>query len=80
MATGSWDGLRLWNLERREGILLPGHLDAIYGLAFDDRGALLASASIDRSVRVVSPTRAEAAQSTRHLDRIHGLCGAPHKP
>jgi WD40 repeat protein len=44
--------LHLWDLETKEGQILTGHTDHILGLSFHPGGKLLATASLDRMVRL----------------------------
>ena len=44
--------LHLWDLETKEGQILTGHTDHILGLSFHPGGKLLATTSLDRTVRL----------------------------
>jgi WD40 repeat protein len=44
--------VRIWNLETKEVMEIPGHVDWVWGLAFTPDSKLLISASSDRTIRV----------------------------
>jgi WD40 repeat protein len=44
--------LHLWDLETKEAQILTGHTDHILGFSFHPGGKLLATASLDRTVRL----------------------------
>ncbi|MBG0564638.1 nSTAND1 domain-containing NTPase [Actinoplanes aureus] len=58
--------------------LLAGHADRVAGVAFGAGGRLLASGSVDGSVRLWDVgARRESAILTAHTDRVYGLAFSP---
>ena len=58
----------------RRDMVLTGHRRAVYGVVFSPDGALLASCSSDRTVRLWDPISGELRRTlTGHASKVHGV-------
>lgn len=70
--------IRIWNLaEKREERVLPCHQSAVYSLAFNADGTLLASGSMDDTVRVWNTADWSNTVALKHGTHIYGLAFSP---
>jgi WD40 repeat protein len=79
LATASSDRIvRIWNLETREVMPIPGHLDYVYSLAYTADGKTLISASADRTIRLWDTTYGRSQMVlTGPADQVIGIALSP---
>ncbi|MBK8497702.1 MAG: hypothetical protein IPL52_02515 [Flavobacteriales bacterium] len=84
LLSGGKDGhMRAWSISEgfREVLGMAAHRSTVYGIAFDDHGRWLASASRDKTVKVWDATSLEPLvrldlQSGGHTHSVNALCFA----
>ena len=73
--------MRLWDVATGQphGAPLTGHTDGVSGVAFSPDGALLATASADRTVRLwdVATGQPHGPPLTGHTDAVCGVAFSP---
>ncbi|AKJ01308.1 WD40 repeat protein [Archangium gephyra] len=69
--------VRVWDLERGKPLLLTGHEQPVWALAFSPDGALVATGSDDQSVRVWDSRTGEGRVLGEQLGTIRALAFSP---
>jgi len=78
-ASGGHDGVRIWDFETgRELAHLKGHVADVNDLSFSPDGALLATASDDRSVKLWSTADWNEVHTIRHETDVVAVTFAPN--